>query len=364
MAYNILHIDTERTWRGGEAQAFSLCKGLLSSEFHPFAIAQPKSPFSQRLKEIGVKCFDLTMRGEFDLKAAWKISNLCRKKKIDLIHAHDAHAHALAWFVSKRLKKIPVVVTRRVDFPVGGNFFSRMKYKSKSMNFIAISSGVKDVLVKGGVSEDKIDIVFSGIDPERFDNHGDGSEFRKKFNVKDGEIIIGNVAALSDHKGQIYLIDAAAQVIEKFPGARFFIIGEGELRDELLSRIRERGLDGKITLTGFLNDIGDALAAMDLFVLSSHLEGLCTSLLDAAIMQVPIVATRTGGVPDIVEDGVTGYLAEARNSDSLASAILKILDDPECMETFKNTAYEKVLKYFTTDKMVEGTMKVYKKILT
>ena len=361
--FHILHIDTERSWRGGEAQVFSLCRGLAGKNIRQFAVANPGAPLSSRLREIGIETFEMPLRGEFDLRAAFRLSRIARERSIDLIHAHDAHAHAISWLATMRRPSIPVVVTRRVDFPVGGNLFSAMKYRSPRIQFIAISGGVKDVLLKGGVTGERVEIVFSGIDPARFIDAGDGSAFKRKYGVKQGEIVIGNIAALTDHKGQVYLVDAAPRVIERFPNARFFIVGEGELRPMLQERIDRLGLGGKMILTGFLRDVGDALAAMDLFVLSSHLEGLCTSLLDAMIMRVPVVATRTGGVPDVVKDGTNGYLAEPRNPEQLADCIIRLLEDRDARSRFVENAYNRVMEHFTTDKMVEGTAAVYRRIL-
>jgi len=362
-SYKVLHIDTQQTWRGGEAQVFLLCRGLKSLGHESFVATQPDAALAAALREISVPSIQFPMRGEFDLKAAFRIFDISRRRGIDIIHAHDSHGHALAWLATMRIPEIPVVVTRRVDFPVGGNLLSLLKYKSSRVFLIAISKGVKKVLKDGGVPEDRIEVVFSGVDPERFKGDCDGTEFRKKHHVKKDEIIIGNVGALTDHKGQIYLIDAAPDVLKRFPGARFFIIGKGELMPVLKERIRELGLGEKITLTGFVKEIEEALSAMDLFVLSSHLEGLCTSLLDAMLMKVPIVATKAGGIPDAVTHGENGILVEPKNPDALANGIIRLLEDREMQEQFTTAGYEKVMKTFIADKMVEGTARYYEKVL-
>jgi glycosyltransferase involved in cell wall biosynthesis len=362
-SYNILHIDTERTWRGGEAQVFSLCHGLSGMGFRQVAAIQPGAPLGQSLRDIGIETVELPMRGELHLRAAFQLSEICRKKNIHLAHTHDAHAHALGWLATMRPPRIPVVVTRRVDFPVGGNLFSLLKYKSKRVFFIAISHGVKKVLMEGGVPEERIEVVHSGVDPGRFLGKCDGTAFKRKYGIGKDQIVIGNVAALSDHKGHVYLIDAVPRVLQKFPNARFFIIGQGELLPLLEARIEKLGLKGKVTLTGYIKEVEEAFRAMDLFVLSSHLEGLCTSVLDAMLMRVPVVATRTGGIPDVVEDGANGYLVEPKNPESLAQGIIRLLEDRKAQERFVNTGYERVIKHFTKEKMVSGTAAVYHKIL-
>ena len=360
---NILHIDTEKTWRGGEAQAFSLCKGLASGEFRPLILAQPDSPLSGRMKEQGLDILEMNMKGEFDLASAYRISRIIRKRNIRLIHTHDAHAHTLAWIATVRRPDVPVIVSRRVDFSVGGNFISSRKYHSPRVHYIAISRGVRDILMSGGVPKDRIDIVFSGIHHDKFSGDHNGDGFRKDIGVNPDEILIGNIGALTDHKGHKYLIDAAPKVIEKIPDVRFIIVGKGELRNFLEKRIRDNGLQNRVILTGYRDDIGDCLKALDLFALSSHLEGLCTSILDAMLMKVPVVATRTGGVPDAVIHKETGLLAEPKNPGALADAIIKLLENEQWREEFTEAAYRRVMQYFTVEKMVEGTKAVYRKIL-
>jgi glycosyltransferase involved in cell wall biosynthesis len=360
---NILHIDTQGAWRGGEAQVFALCRGLLQRGYPINVITQPDSALAARLRQSGIEPVEIPMRGEFDLLAAFRIREICRSRDIHIIHAHDARAHALSWIATMARTPIPVLVTRRVDFPVGGNLLSALKYKSNRIYFIAISNGVKKVLIDGGVPEDRIEIVFSGVDPMRFQGACDGSSFKMEYGIGEDRIIIGNIAALTDHKGQIYLIDAAPRILERFPNARFFIIGKGELKPSLQNRIDRLGLREKITLTGFIQNVGDALAAMDLFVLSSHLEGLCTSLLDAMSMKVPVVATRAGGIPDVVEHEVHGLLVEPKNPDSLAAAVIRMLEDKEAQRRFVEAGYEKVMQFFTTEQMIKGTIRVYEKIL-
>ncbi|HRR99125.1 MAG TPA: glycosyltransferase [Candidatus Sumerlaeia bacterium] len=364
MGLNLLHIDTERTWRGGEQQAFLLCEGLAQTErWNVLFQTQPESPLAHRLRERGISVIENPMRGEYDLRAVWRLGSFLDEKNINLIHAHDAHAHTLAWLATMRRPDIKVVVSRRVDFPVGGNLISALKYQSKRIHYIAISNGVKEAMIRGGVPNERIDIVHSGVDPRRFEGIRKGMVFRKEYGIQEDEIFIGNVAALTDHKGQIYLIEAAPYVLERFPRARFLIMGEGELRPLLQRKIQELNLKGKVVLTGHISNIGEAYASMDLFALSSHLEGLCTAVVDAMLMGVPVVATRTGGVPDVVLDGECGLLAQPRNPKALGECIVRLLSDKDMQSRFIERGKARVQELFTAEKMIQGTIKVYEKLL-
>lgn len=361
---NIVHIDTGRDWRGGEQQAFYLVRGLLQKTgFNQKVIAQPGSIFARRVSEIGVDVIETKMRGEIDPSALKRILQVIKDNRIDLVHVHDAHAHSQALTATAFARHVQVIVTRRVDFQVGKNIFSTFKYKNPRNHYIAISSGVRQVLIQGGISSGKIDLVHSGIDPERFKEAGHGSEFKRRFQIDENDFVIGNIGALVDHKGQIYLINAAPRILESIPNARIFILGEGELRSSLKKKILELGLGEKVHLPGYIENIGDALNALDLFVLSSHLEGLCTSLLDAMLMRVPVVATNTGGVPDAVIHGKTGLLAEPQNPAEIADAVIEMHRDPELRSRLVGQAYRHIMENFTVNQMVEGTAEVYRKVM-
>ena len=139
--------------------------------------------------------------------------------------------------------------------------------------------------------------------------------------------LVGNVAALVPHKGQRYLIEAAHLVVREIPDARFVILGEGELREHLERLVHEHNLEKHVLLPGFRTDVLGCIKGFDVFAMSSVTEGLGTSLLDAMACATPIVATRTGGIPEIVEDGVNGLLVPPRDAPALARAIVRLLND-------------------------------------
>jgi glycosyltransferase involved in cell wall biosynthesis len=255
-----------------------------------------------------------------------------------------------------------VVVSRRVDFPVGKHGLSALKYRFGADMYLAISHGVKDVLVECGVPEDRVELVPSGIDLDKFASVRNPDYLMKEFDFGDENVIIGNVAALAPHKSQVDFVRAAKIVESGLPGARFLIVGEGGLRGKLESLIDELGMRGRIMLTGFRHDVLEMISMFDCFVLSSHLEGLCTSVMDAQVLGVPVVATRTGGVPELVEDGVSGLLVPPRRPDLLASGIIRMLTEPGLKERCSGAGREKKTSYDYRE-MVRGTMNAYEKIL-
>jgi glycosyltransferase involved in cell wall biosynthesis len=152
-------------------------------------------------------------------------------------------------------------------------------------------------------------------------------------------------------------------VKEKVPEVVFLIAGEGEERPSLEEQISRLNLQKSVLLLGYRDDIGDIMRCFDLFVLSSHLEGLCTSLLDAIALGIPVVAARTGGVPDVVADRETGMLVEPKNPGALADAILYTRQHPEEMHRMTQNARNRVLQSFTIESMVAKTVAVYQNII-
>lgn len=354
----ILHIDTEKTWRGGEQQLLYLVKGLKERGHTSLVVCQPGSPLEEAVKKAGVEVAPLKMRGEFDIPAAWKIGGILRRGKYDILHTHTSHAHSIG-LMSRSFGKVKgMAVSRRVDFPIK----SRFKYNYFDVQYIAVSEAIKRVMVQGGVSDQKIDVVRSCIDISRLDN-ATITDVRAELGISKDAVVIGNIAHMADHKGQIYLIRAAAIVRDGYPDVRFVIVGDGEMRGELEAEVRKLGLDGTVIFAGFRNDVASFLVSFDIFAFPSHLEGLGTSLLDAMVLKKPIVSTTAGGIPEVVQDGVNGILVPPKDPKALADAIIRLIEDPELRTEYGNTGRRIVEERFTDDRVVEGTLAVYKRIL-
>ncbi|MCD6385538.1 glycosyltransferase [Candidatus Sumerlaeota bacterium] len=360
----VLHIDTEQGWRGGEAQALYLCQGLEKQGITSVIVAPSGSKFAERSRESGFRVVVLPSDKPYDLRSIAIIRKTLKTERPILVHCHTSAAHSLALLATIGKRSIPVVVSRRVDFRISGTPFSRWKYHHPRVHYIAISRGVKDVLVRGGVEDRHIDIVPSGIELTRLaESQKSISELRAELGISPEAFIIGNVGALTDHKGHRYLIDAAKQVTQKIPESVFLIAGEGEERPYLEKQISRLQLRQQVRLLGFRQDVIEIMRVFNLFVVSSHLEGLCTSMLDAMALGIPVIATRTGGIPDAVIDRETGMLVEPKNPSTLAEAIIYAHQHPEEMRQMAERASSFVRQHFSVDRMVSETINVYKKIL-
>lgn len=357
-----LHIDTARTWRGGQNQVLLTVNGLRALGHQAALVAHPDGELRRRAAE-GLDLIPIAPRTEADLSAAWRLSRVIKRLRPDVIHAHDPHGVAMAALalpLSATKPAPPLVAARRVDFHLKGNSFSRWKYHQVDC-FVAASEAIRQMLIADGVPAARTVTVHEGIDVEHVeatapvDVHG-------VFWLPHHAPVVGNVAALVPHKGQRYLIEAARLVVRDIPDARFLILGEGELREHLEHLVREHHLEKHVLLPGFRVDALGCIKTFDLFVMSSVTEGLGTSLLDAMACARPIVATTAGGIPEVVADGVTGALVPPRDGPALARAITHLLRDETLRRHMGEAGLARVRERFTVERMVEATVAVYARL--
>jgi glycosyltransferase involved in cell wall biosynthesis len=277
----------------------------------------------------------------------------------DVVHSHASRAHGAGSAARTGLRVQPRhVVSRRVDFAVGRSPWGRWKYRRGADAYLAISDGVRDVLLRGGVAPEAIIVVPSGIDLEKFSRVRDPGYLRDEFKLAAGESIIVNVAALAPHKAQSVLVRAMKDLRARI-SFRCFIVGEGELRAALEAEARALGVADVVTFTGFREDALEFIRLADVFVMSSRLEGLGTSIMDAQALGAAVVATRTGGIPEIVEDGVTGLLVPPGDAEALSRAIGRMRDDRTLRETCIRAALAQSARY-DYHRMVYKTLDVYR----
>jgi len=358
-----LHIDTARTWRGGQGQVMHTVMGLRARRHRTALVAHPQGELYRRMSE-GTDLIPLAPRNEIDLAAAWRLSRVLKQLKPDVIHAHDPHGVAMAataLSIASPSSPPPLVASRRIEFRVAHNSFSRWKY-SRVDCFVAISEAVRERLIADGIPRQKTTVVHEGVDVERITQLPTAS-VHAAFYLPTHAPIVGNIGALVAQKGQHHLIDAAAIVMRAVPDSRFVICGEGELRQSLEEQIKRKHLERHVFLAGFRADVLELLKGFDLFALSSLQEGLCTSLVDAMAASKASVATRVGGVPEVVADGETGYLVPPRDHEAMADRIITLLKNDARRAQMGEAALKRARKLFTVDHMVEGTLATYERLL-
>lgn len=359
---SLFHIDAGKEWRGGQRQAFFLARELKRKGYPFFFVVQPKSPLYLKAREADLPVLPLRIKSEFDFLAMLRLALAMRRNRCLLAHFHDAHSVAVG-SVAASLAKVPIrIISRRVDFPLRQNLFSKRKYRKNVDSIIAISEGVKEVLKKGGIPEELIEVIPSGIDFSPYDEASSSDYLRREFSFAPDDYLVGIVAHLAGHKGHKYLIQATKILKEHTDKIKVIIVGGGPLKFELDEQARELKVEDIVYFLGFRADIPRILSSLDLFVLSSYLEGMGSSILDAMACRLPVVATRTGGIPEVVVHRKTGLLVPPRSPSYLAKAILKLYEDRDLASRLGQRGYEVVRQKFSAEAMAVKIIGLYEKI--
>lgn len=361
MSKRILHISTPKSWRGGEQQLAYLLEEL-KGKCENFVICTEDSEMSKYCESRGHDFMTAKKRFSLDPAFASTVISFCKEKDIQLIHTHDSHAHSLAILAAKLFgNDIPIVVSRRVDFPIERSWFSHFKYNHPLVRrILCVSEEIKHITAKGLNDPSVLRTVYSGIDLNKFSVRS--GKLRRELGISDDTYIIGNTSALADHKDYFTFVDAAEIALKEDPDLLFLIIGKGPKEDEISSYIRVKELENSIKMIGFRNDIPQILADLDLFMITSKTEGLGTSILDAFASGVPVLATDAGGIPELVDNGKSGVLCEVGDKRNLATELLRLRKDLALRQLLIEGAREKV-KQFSKSKTAEETLKVYSELL-
>ena len=357
----VLHVNTETGWRGGEAQTFFLARGLAERGHVSIVAAPPGSPLFARAAAAGLETLPFAARGEWDVAAARRLAAVLRRRPIDRLHYHTAHAAAIGGLASLFAGRRPAVASRRVSFRLHGGSLGRLKYTWRVDRVIAVSEAIRRGLIASGLPPGKVVTVHSGIDAARF-ARGDGARFRAGLAAGGWPAdapLVGTAGHLAAHKGIDLFIDAAALVAPQHPEARFLVVGTGEEEAALRRRAAERGLGDRLRFSGFRDDMPDVFAGLDLFVLASTSgEGSPAVVKEAMAAGAAVVASALDGVEEIVEDARHGLLVQPGSAAVLAAAIRTLLEDPALASRLRAAARLRAAE-FGIDAMVERTEVVY-----
>jgi glycosyltransferase involved in cell wall biosynthesis len=360
----ILHVSTPMSWRGGEQQAAFLMMALKSAGIEVAVVCPAGSVLAGKMENARIPVFTYSKRGLLDLLLAKKIASMCSENNFDIIHTHDSHAHSAAVLSATIFGNAkPIVVSRRVDFPVSNHLFSSWKYNHASVKkIISVSEMIQKITAPAIKDKSKLCVIHSGIAVNAYDFIPEENLLRKELSIKPEEKIIGNFSALADHKDYPTFLEVARLLLEAGHPFHFVIAGDGAEEHRIKSFISKHQLQSRIHLLGFRKDIPALMKSLDLFLITSRTEGLGTIVLEAFAAGVPVVATAAGGIPELVEDQKTGLLAGIGHLDALKNAVLRIFADPEQRNTLVNNARQKV-NTFSFQATAEKTRKVYEEVL-
>ena len=355
-----VHVDTERTWGGGQRQVAWLAAGLVRRGHPTWVLARPTSRYAAELRESGAEVHPLAPLAEFDPFAVRRIRALAHRVGADLLVAHSAHAAALAALATLGTG-LRFVVTRRVAIPLRRSLLSRWKHR-RAAGIVAVSERVCDALVADGVDARRIEVVHSGVDLGRPPSPADATTLRALGLAPERPVAVMVSSLEPPHKDPVTFLRALAAARRTHPELQGLLVGGGRLLPDALRGRTALGLDGAVSIAGCRPDAERLLAAGSVAVLTSRDEGMGTTLLDAMLWGVPVVATAAGGVREIVRDGVDGLLSPPGDAEALAGNLLRVLAQPDLRERLVASGRERV-RAFSSERMVEGTIDAYRRAL-
>ncbi|MHB8384242.1 MAG: glycosyltransferase family 4 protein [Candidatus Binataceae bacterium] len=354
-------VDPERGFAGGETQVMGLTLELLRLGHRAELICDPAGRLYEHARREGVTCYPLKIRNSVDLPAAIRFRAVLRRGRYDVVHFHTARAHAMAPYARGFARAL--VVTRRMDYRPN-RLFAPLLYGRAVDAVAAISHGVADSLVLAGVAAERITIIPSGVDCAHFRpaDPAERAAARAGLGIAPGAVVLGTVGMLEARKGHRHLLEALAHIVRGGEAAELIclIAGDGSLRADLQRDTEMLGIARQVCFLGRVDDVRTVLAATDIFVFPSLREGLGVAILEAAASGLAIVASDTGGIGDVIEDGVTGILVKPGDSAELARAIGRITAAPEARNTMGQAARTRAERDFAMTTMAARTVELYR----
>jgi glycosyltransferase involved in cell wall biosynthesis len=357
-------VDPERGFAGGETQVLGLTLELLRMGHRAELICDPAGRLHERARHEGVICHPLKIHNSVDLPAAIRFRAILRRARYDVVHFHTARAHAMAPYARGFARAL--VVTRRMDYRPN-RLFAPLLYGRAVDGVAAISHGVADSLALAGVAPERITIIPSGVDCERFHpaDPAASTAARIELGIAPEALVLGTVGMLEARKGHRHLLEAVARIVRGGEGANLIcmIAGDGGLRADLQRDAELLGIARQVRFLGRVDDVRTVLATTDIFVFPSLREGLGVAVLEAAASGLAIVASETGGIGDVIENGVNGILVKPGDSEALAGAISRMAAAPNERAAIGQAARTRAERDFAMTTMAARTVELYRSCL-
>ena len=362
----VLHTEASPGLGGQEIRTLDEARCLADRGWRVILAGQPGSRLLERARAMGVEGVAVRMRGPAHLAGVRALVRLIRAEGVRLVHTHSSID---AWLggMAARWARVPVIRTRHVSIPIRRGL--NPVYRWLADRVITSGEEIRQLVIAAGAPPERVIAIPAGVPLGDFAVPRGGAEVLASVGLASGAgaavgPIVGSVAMFRGSKGHDHLLEAFARVHARRPDARLLLVGDGGRRAWAEGLARERGLADVVRFTGFRSDVPALLAIMDCFALAStRTEGVPQSLLQAAAAGVPLVASRIGGIPEVVEDGVTGLLVPPENPAALAEAIERVLADPAAAAARARAARKRCEERFSRETSIGRLLALYDEIL-
>jgi glycosyltransferase involved in cell wall biosynthesis len=352
----------EDYFTGAAIQLRELTWGLAARGHHVVVATRPSQIWAEKTREAGIPHYPLPMRSEVDLASARQLIRIIREHRIQVVHAQKGKARTLAILAGLFVKIPALILNRGVSFPLSR--WNRLGYTTTRVTaIVAVCESIKRGLVEQGrVPAEKIEVIYSGTDTERFHSGVDRDSIRRELGLAPDQFLATQIGIRSI-RGNDDVLDALATVAARSPQARLLFVG-ARCPESLHEKARARGLDGLVHVFGYREDIPQILAASDCCVDASYAGlGLTGTLREALAVETPVIATDIEGNPELVIHEETGLLVRPRDPSAIAKAILRLMEHPAEARAMARAGRKRVEELFSTRAKVERTEALYRRVL-
>ena len=364
----ILHLISSLGLFGAENIALTLGEKIQGGGYESVIGAlqhsgHPKAEIVIKAEERGIKTFSLKCDGRFDIGAIFRLKKYLVEAKVDILHTHNYKSDMIG-ACAAFLAKVPVIATAHgfTDVTHSVSFYEKLD------RLVLRAFFSKVIVVTGEMlknfPEGKKEVIANGVDIDQFSRDAQKREaLRKNYQIKDNEILIGTVGRLSREKNQRMLLEALYPLMRDDDAIRVMVVGDGPKAEELKQFATARHLEDRIIFTGNMRDTVSVYSALDIFVLSSLTEGVPLTILEAMASKLPVVATRVGGIPEMINDDKTGLLVDARDVCALRAKITNLIKNPGKRQQLAESASRFVKTNYSLKRMCAAYREVYKEVL-
>jgi glycosyltransferase involved in cell wall biosynthesis len=364
---HILHSESATGWGGQEIRIFQECKLLLERGHRVSIVCQPDSPLGKKCSQFshpGMAHYPLPLKRAFNIPTLFSLIKIIKQAQPDILHSHSS---VDSWQIAMAGKflSIPIVRSRHVMIPIRDHIFNRWLYNKVPKRILTSGKGIAAMISKHiGVPAEKIKSIPAGVDFRKFDHQISGEKIRQELGMSSHQPLIGKVGVIRGWKGYDYFVDSAPIVLEKFPDARFVVVGSGPGYEAIRAKIKNQGLEKSVFMLGHREDIPEIMAALDIHCVASFaVEGTTQVIPQAFAMKTAVVSTRMDSIPPILGNGEWGILVEPKNPLDMAKGIMTFLNDRQLAQSMTEKAYTFCKKELSIDKMMDETIAVYQEIL-
>lgn len=359
-----LHIETGRNWLGGPAQVLYLMRGLVARGHETLLVCPSDSDLGRRAADAGLGVRFIRFSGDVDPRLFLGCLAAIRAFNPDIVHLHSRRGADTQGAKAARFMGKPVILSRRVDYPLRDSAPVRRRYIREYNHVIAISEAIRQVVIRGGIPPEHVTTVHSAVDVNQFrPNASVAASARAALGVASEAPLFGIVAHMIKRKGHDMLWDAVARLSTDTPDMRVAVFGKGEEEDRLRARAKELGIDRHLIWAGFREDLPAVLPAIQCLVHPARLEGLGVAILQALACAKPVIACPVGGIPEAVRPPLNGWLVPVDDDAALAAAMRETMANPEAAAEKGRAGRALMEAEFSVDAMVDGNLAVYERVL-